>query len=255
MGIGRMRNDWVGDVGISFVPRTAIILVALGRQLHNSAQCREAAIVTLWSADAQVALASATVGPQSPVEVGYAFAPLVADVILESGKEYRLSQQCTRGMADHWFDGAAPATELTQSLTTRYVTFGGSVYAEGFGFPDKVDDDPLIPSQCRRAGMLNFKMKGQDPAAEALQLQCADGVRGVSSPSVDTANVDGPSCSLDFPTGAACTDDLESQQRSGTVDVNRQEILVPQLTQQIRLVCMSSPPGAPPPAPRRQCKP
>jgi len=172
-GVGGMRNDWDGDVGFSFIPQTPVIVLALGRQVQHGAKLREAVLVTLWSVDVQAALASASVGPQSVVEVGYAFSSLVSDILLEAGKEYRISQQCTRGMADPWFDGAAPDVELTQCLTTRYVLFCGSVYTEGFGFPDIYDADLAISSHSRRAGMLNFKMKGEDPAAEALQLQCS----------------------------------------------------------------------------------
>merc|ERR1712190_81747 len=79
-------------------------------------------------------------------------------IVLEAGKEYRLSQVCTSGMADLWFDGSVPADELLGCSASLYVKFIGSVFRNGQGYPDRCDDDASIPTNSRRAGMLNFKM-------------------------------------------------------------------------------------------------
>merc|ERR1712060_662607 len=141
------------------------IVTSLGRQaltpLHGSAH------VSLWAADTGQRLAFAVVGPTSAVEGGYAFGLLKNEVALTAGKEYRISQACSAGMADQWFDGSIPPEELFTWSASLYVEFLGGVFREGPGFPNQYDDDARVPTRCRRAGMLNFKMLGEDPAAEA----------------------------------------------------------------------------------------
>jgi len=230
--------------------------------------------VSLWSADSGQRLAHSVVGPASAKEGGYSFGALQFEVNLEAGREYRLSQSCTVGMAvlasdaiqPNGFEGELPLLDskenpvglLSVSATTcvwarnttpffaalwtsgstgvgamrndftgdvgfsfvpraplivtslgrqankalrtsvqvslwsadsgqrlahsvskdellacsasLYVDFIGSVFREGHGFPDSFDDDAAIPTGCRRAGMLNFKMLGSDPSAEGSML-------------------------------------------------------------------------------------
>mmetsp|Transcript_109700 Transcript_109700/g.354172 ORF Transcript_109700/g.354172 Transcript_109700/m.354172 type:complete len:669 (-) Transcript_109700:109-2115(-) len=167
---GAMRSDWTGDVGFRFMARSSLLVTALGRPAHTGS-LRQAAGVTLWSAETQAPLASVSVGPNSTMEGGYAFGLLKQEVLLEAGKEYRLSQQCTDGMADAWFDGIVDPNQLQQWSASQHVEFGGSVYSAGLGYPDKLDSDLRFPQGHRRAGMLNFKMLGKDPVAEAERFQ------------------------------------------------------------------------------------
>lgn len=159
-GIGGMRSDFPGEVGFAFAPRAAVAVTALGRQAGpGPTALRGPARVTLWCAVSRAPLASESVGPGCAVEGGYAYAALRgAPVRLEGGREYRLSQQCTDGMPDPWFDGAVTPTELDAGAATAYAEFRGSVFCNGYGFPDNRDDDNRFPTQYRRAGMLNFKM-------------------------------------------------------------------------------------------------
>eukprot|EP00421_Protoceratium_reticulatum_P047213 CAMPEP_0168451922 /NCGR_PEP_ID=MMETSP0228-20121227/48883_1 /TAXON_ID=133427 /ORGANISM="Protoceratium reticulatum, Strain CCCM 535 (=CCMP 1889)" /LENGTH=442 /DNA_ID=CAMNT_0008466549 /DNA_START=63 /DNA_END=1387 /DNA_ORIENTATION=+ len=163
LGEGAMRNDWLGDVGFRFLAKTPLAISALGRQAHAGI-LREPVAVTLWSAETQVPLATANVGPRSVVEGGYAFSPLDQPVLLEEGKEYRLSQQCAIGMGDMWFDGIVDERELHDWSAAQHAEFLGGVYLDGFGFPSRADDDGRFLNRYRRAGMLNFKMLGEDPA-------------------------------------------------------------------------------------------
>lgn len=176
-GEGAMRNDWSGDVGFRFVPRTSLLITALGRQAVIG-QLREAADVTLWSVENQAATATATVGPSSTVEGGYAFAPLRQEVLLQAGREYRLSQRCTAGMADPWFDGTVAHEQLAQWSAAACVDFLGAVFAEGYGYPSRIDFDTRFPTPSRRAGMLNFKMLGEDPVASAQEYLNQDSLQG-----------------------------------------------------------------------------
>lgn len=207
-GEGAMRNDWGGDVGFRFVPRTSLLITALGRQAVFG-QLREASIVTLWAVENQAATATATVGPSSTVEGGYAFAPLRQEVLLQAGREYRLSQQCTAGMADPWFDGTVAHEQLAQWSASACVDFLGAVFAEGYGYPSRVDFDTRFPTPSRRAGMLNFKMLGEDPVASAQEYLNQDSLQGSMPPGSDLA--------------------LTSPEEAGDLF-------------QIRLVCMSPPP-------------
>jgi len=205
-GEGAMRNDWSGDVGFRFVPRTSLLVTALGRQAVFG-QLREVSVVTLWAVENQAASATATVGPNSTVEGGYAFAPLRQEVLLQAGREYRLSQQCAAGMADPWFDGAVAYEQLAQWSAAACVDFLGAVFAEGYGYPSRADIDVRFPTPSRRAGMLNFKMLGEDPGASAQEFLNQDSLQG------------------SMPPGS----DLAVQEEAGDLF-------------QIRLVCMSPPP-------------
>merc|ERR1719265_2815952 len=146
------RNDFTGDVGIDFRANSDFTITQLGRHF-DGAGLAEAKVVTLWSTAARQALAQVTVGPDSSVEGKYAFAALDEAVTLTSGQEYRLSQQCTSGMRDRWYDAYDKSAGDAMS---DYATFIGSVYNVGFGFPGNND------GAGRRAGMVNFKVGAPD---------------------------------------------------------------------------------------------
>jgi hypothetical protein len=168
MGIGGMRNDFAGEVGYRFVPRTPLVVNAVGRQINAGlAEQRPPVMVTLWSAETQEALAQVEVGPNSSAaEPGFAFGLLAREVLLEAGKEYRLTQRCFANMPDYWFDGAITPAELSMWSATHCAEYMGSVFGIGDGYPNQVDTDGRIPTMYRRAGMLNFRMRGEDPALE-----------------------------------------------------------------------------------------
>jgi len=144
------RNDWNGDVGVSFVAKAKCRITALGR--HADVALSEAVQVTLWTAETQEALAVADVGPGSQVEGGYAFEALGSEVELQAGREYRLTQRCRGRMPDKWFDGRATAEEVTAQTALQFVKFVGGVCRNSFGFPSRED------GEYRRAGIVNFKV-------------------------------------------------------------------------------------------------
>lgn len=145
------RNDWAGDVGISFVAETNCVVTALGRHADNGALL-ETATVTLWSVDTATCLAAVDVGPFSAVEGHYAFDPLTAGVVVHVGREYRVSQQCWVKMRDKWFDGQASLEDVTTRTASSYAQFVGGVCRNDDGFPNRED------GEYRRAGIVNFKI-------------------------------------------------------------------------------------------------
>jgi len=146
------RNDWTGDVGISFVAEAKCTVTALGRSAD--VPLTETATVTLWLTETQEVLAAADVGPCSPVEGHYAFEAIGsgAGVELQAGMEYRLTQRCRSRMPDKWFDGRATAEEAAAWSASQYARFVGGVCRNGQGFPGREDGEH------RRAGMVNFKV-------------------------------------------------------------------------------------------------
>jgi hypothetical protein len=147
------RNNWYGDVGISFIPQRDFTIVSLGRHYHNETHITETVPVTLWSVETKMALAVVNVGPRSYHEGHYMWEPVEAPgVPVSQGREYRLTQACQPGMADKWFDATLSYNEIVANAATGYARFKGGVNQSGFGYP--VDED----GQFRRAGMVNFKM-------------------------------------------------------------------------------------------------
>lgn len=139
------RNDWNGDVGYDFRANQAMGLSHLGRALYNG-HLQEWIMVSLWSTEDQSLLAQVPVGPASWVDGNYAYEQLPAQVLLEAGKEYRISQQCYNGMPDMWYD----AGEFAESQANSALSFIGGVYKAGDGYP--LNNDGAY----RRPGMLNF---------------------------------------------------------------------------------------------------
>lgn len=144
------RNDWTGDVGISFVAEFNCTITALGRAADVALS--ETATVTLWLTESQEALATVDVGPCSPVEGQYAFETLSPGIEVQVGREYRLTQRCRGRMLDKWFDGRAAAEEVAAQSALPYAKFLGGVCRNNYGFPTRED------GEFRRAGMVNFKV-------------------------------------------------------------------------------------------------
>lgn len=141
---GGTRNDFSGEVGIRFRARAALEVTALGR--HASLGfLRSDAVVTLWAANSQQALVRIAIGPSTPLHGNYAMKKLAQVVELEAGREYRLTQRCSYGMPDPWFDG------LVETQTTASsVIFLGGCYSGCHGYPSAED------GLRRRGGMLNL---------------------------------------------------------------------------------------------------
>jgi serine protease 12 (motopsin) len=148
------RNNWNGDVGYDFRANDDISVTHLGRALFNGA-LREFAMVSLWSTQTQALLATVSVGPSSHVDGNYAYETLPSPVQLQSGQEYRITQQCHNGMPDSWYD----ASEFALSQANSVATFIGGVYRSGNGYPLNND------GSYRRPGMLNLLFEsGAAPA-------------------------------------------------------------------------------------------
>lgn len=146
------RNNWYGDVGVAFVPHTDFKIVALGRHRHNETGIQEEVPVTLWSTATEAPLAILIVGAGSYQEGHYHWEPIDAPgVHVHAGREYRLTQGCTPGMRDTWFDNAIPYEEVMAKVATGVATFVGGVNQSGFGYPVHKN------GQFRRPGMVNFK--------------------------------------------------------------------------------------------------
>lgn len=147
------RNNWYGDVGISFIPQVDFTIVSLGRHYHNETHITETVPVTLWSVETKTSLAIVNVGPDSFKEGHYVWEPVEAPgVALSQGREYRLTQACTPGMRDKWFDATLNFDEIVSNAATGFARFKGGVNQSGYGYP--VNEN----GQFRRAGMVNFKM-------------------------------------------------------------------------------------------------
>lgn len=140
------RCDWTGDVGVSFVPLVSGCVTSLGRP----APLQQSAKVTLWSVATESSVASADVGPDATVEGNYAFAPLAEPFVLMAGSEYRITQHCSAGMLDKWFDGSSTPEEAAKQTSSALRFVGGVCRNEG-GYPKRFD------GAFRRAGMVNFK--------------------------------------------------------------------------------------------------
>lgn len=147
------RNNWFGDVGIAIVPQKDFRLVSLGRHHHGVTGLMATVPVTLWSVETQEPLAIANIGPNSVKEGYYHWEPCDdPGVLLMQGREYRITQACTPGMHDMWFDGDIPFEEIQANAATGMARFVGGVNESGYGYPE------FSNGQFRRAGMVNFKM-------------------------------------------------------------------------------------------------
>eukprot|EP00929_Paragymnodinium_shiwhaense_P009919 TRINITY_DN114338_c0_g1_i1.p1 TRINITY_DN114338_c0_g1~~TRINITY_DN114338_c0_g1_i1.p1 ORF type:complete len:532 (+),score=137.03 TRINITY_DN114338_c0_g1_i1:155-1750(+) len=157
------RNNFTGEVGLSFMPTTHLVLTALGRHCSGTA-LREAARVTLWATDSEEEVAHVEVGPTSEVRGGYAFEPLEEAILLRVGVEYRLTLRCKEDMLDPWFDGTLSQEEAAAGTENRYGDFKGGVMHNAKGYPRRFDGDN------RRAGIVNFKFRRQ-----SLDVLAVDG--------------------------------------------------------------------------------
>lgn len=156
------RNNWYGDVGVSFVPQKDFTIVSLGRHHHNETGLQQTTTVTLWSTDTKEALAIVNIGPGAFLEGHYRWEPVDAPgVVVSQGREYRLTQACTPNMVDKWYDSAASFEEIEANAATGYARFVGGVNQSGFGYPVNTN------GQFRRPGIVNFKMK--PPPTKSIQ--------------------------------------------------------------------------------------
>lgn len=153
---GDLRNDWDGDLGIALCAEETFAVTALGRRAAQGLQ--GSAEVALWSADSEATLAVVHIGPSSARRGAYAFELLHPHVVLHAGKEYRLTQRCTKGMPDPWLD--TPAGEGQSSK--KHARFLGGVYNFFTGYPSFCD------GALRRGGMINFEIA---PLISALELE------------------------------------------------------------------------------------
>lgn len=148
------RNNWYGDVGVSFVPQKDFTIVSLGRHHHNETGLVQTAPVTLWSVETKLPLAIVNIGPRSFLEGHYHWEPIDSPgVTVSQGREYRLTQACTPNMADKWFDQVVSFEEVEANAATGFARFVGAVNMSGYGYPEYTN------GQFRRPGMVNFKMK------------------------------------------------------------------------------------------------
>lgn len=143
------RNDLEGDIGICFRVEVSFAMTALGRNTGGGI-CTDAAELALWSAEDQERLATVRVGPSSSVRGCCAFEVLQPHIVVHAGKEYRLTQRCTKGMPDAWWNGCATTAEVVAQTRSHLATFVGGVYNFTKGYPSF--QDPKL----RRAGMVNF---------------------------------------------------------------------------------------------------
>lgn len=132
---GTCRNNFDGEVGYDITPTRPLILTALGRATDGG-PLRAAAAVNVWDVATKQVVATATVGPAAAVEGGFAYAPLPAEVTLAAGGAYRVTQACSKGMADAWVDTDANAAAVDAGL----ATVGMGRFSQGGGFPDKSDE-------------------------------------------------------------------------------------------------------------------
>lgn len=160
------RNNWYGDVGISFVAQKTFKIVSLGRHHHDKTGLKHTAPVTLWSVETQRKLAVLDIGPHSVKEGHYHWEPIDSPgVTVTQGREYRLTQACTPGMEDKWYDEAITFEEVEAMAATGYARFVGGVNESGFGYPESEN------GQFRRPGIVNFKFM---PPADPLVRSCSN---------------------------------------------------------------------------------
>lgn len=93
------RNDYSGTVGFEFVPSAPITVTALGRPISGAMSGSH--LLRIWRASDRALVASATVGPASPVDwLGYAYQRLTTAVTLTAGTTYRIASVETAGGDD-----------------------------------------------------------------------------------------------------------------------------------------------------------
>lgn len=160
------RNDLDGHVGISFVATVDLFVLALGRHVNDDA-LHSTSEVVLWSTENMARLASVDVGPQSSRQGNYAYTPVRTAIAIEADKEYRLTQACTHGMDDFWFDGVITEEEAASHSAASFVKFLGAVHSEGNVYPSIFDG----PRQ--RAGAVNIKFDVADADGERSANQFA----------------------------------------------------------------------------------
>eukprot|EP00992_Anisonema_acinus_P012480 TRINITY_DN8143_c0_g1_i1.p1 TRINITY_DN8143_c0_g1~~TRINITY_DN8143_c0_g1_i1.p1 ORF type:complete len:206 (-),score=19.42 TRINITY_DN8143_c0_g1_i1:92-709(-) len=148
------RNNHNGEIGVRFTPQRNLQVTHLGRALFNGGLANSVT-VTIWRVSDESVVTSASVGPSSAVEGGFAFETLPASVELQASVEYRLSQLCFFGMTDRWYDGYDVANHDSSA-----AVFLGGCYSN-VGFPAGT-----YTATDRWTGMVNFKfVEGPPPCS------------------------------------------------------------------------------------------
>ena len=127
------RNDFSGEVGYEFTARRSFRITRLGRGLTelNQMELRSTATVTLWNTMTKEPIAVLEVGPGSAglrYSKGYVSVLLPEALLVEEGRTYRLTQTCTAGMQDKWFDGKSRSSPVFKRIG-QFV-----LLSEGKGF-------------------------------------------------------------------------------------------------------------------------
>jgi len=120
------RNDYNGSVGYEFECLADMTISYIGRPLNG--EMNQSHTVYIWEAGTMTLLASAAVGPDSPLdELGYKVAQLDKQVKLLAGERYRIISSETAG-GDSWYDVDQPynlvPTEDCQIITPVYTDEG-----------------------------------------------------------------------------------------------------------------------------------
>ena len=130
------RNDYAGSVGYSFIPNKDIIVDQVGRPDNASnGGTTEDHTIKIWEetgTNAGILLATATVGPTSPIVDSYRVATLNHMIVLEAGKTYIIVSDEYKGTThDKWYD-FAPLPVNNELIT---VVYGRFTLENDYGFP------------------------------------------------------------------------------------------------------------------------
>jgi len=150
------RNNLAAEIGYAFTASKDLKLLSLGRPQDVTTAVR----VTLWAASTKSSIASVDVGPDGIKKDGYAYTTLADPVEIVKGKEYRITQTCTEGMADKWPDKTLSKEAITPFTRGSIGTFIGGVTGTAAGkYPAEENDD------WQRAGMFNFEAQAREPSS------------------------------------------------------------------------------------------
>ena len=108
-------------------------------------ELRTTATVTLWNTMTEKPIAVLEVGPSSAglkYSKGYVSAPLPEALLVEEGGTYRLTQTCTAGMQDKWFDGKSRSSLVFKRIGQFVLLSEGKGFYSPtqYAYPVEVDD-------------------------------------------------------------------------------------------------------------------
>ena len=139
------RNDFNGQVGYRFEPRSDIKILALG---YPKLDIKENHVIRIWNMNTEALIAEVEVTPNSPDSNGFKYELLSEPVILSPGAEYALVTVVYSGQADGWF--SSDVSDFNDPLfeNDNAVEMLGDAYAnnrEGYG--DMQFYGPMLPGQ------------------------------------------------------------------------------------------------------------